>query len=545
MKKWVIFLFCQLLLSHSALAQGTWVNLSKGLDELSIEALAIDPKDPKVIFAGSERRVYKTADSGVSWKQVLELRGSDNRVRFIYVDAANSKDVYVCTERGVYQSRNGGKKWELFFRGTADEDKAIYCIQASSQNPADIYIGASHGLFIASSGGGRSHEVGGLPDAAIYSILQIGGDKPLILITTSKGIYKNSRGGQHWERVAVASEERPQGQAEMTTLEQFDVEEFSTAAAFSNLIFLGNHAKFYAASRQGIFEGSPDASSWEPLKGQRLPDQKINFIEKSSKTFYAATDRGIFQWDPDSFSFQEIYQGLDSKEIRTLSYSPSGDYLLAGTKKGIFKLAYPELTLALPQEKEKLLPSTDQVLAHFKQEPSIGEIQKVAVQYAEVHPSKIEEWRKAASKKAFLPTLSVNTGVDTNQNVDLDRGGTNDPDQFIIGPPEKSFDWSVGLSWNLGELIWNDDQTSIDTRSRLMVQLRDDILNEVTHLYYERRRLQVEMAMAPMRDLPIQIEKEIRLEELTAGIDALTGEYFSKKIEANLEKKRAHEPILQ
>jgi len=536
MKKWIVFLFCQLLLSHAALAQGTWVNLSKGLDELGIEALAIDPKDPKVIFAGSERRVYKTTDSGVSWKRVLGLRGSDNRVRLLYVDASDSKNVYVCTERGVYRSQNGGKTWSLFFRGAGDEEKTVFCVQPDIQNPMNLYIGSSRGLFIADSKKGGVQKIAGLPEASVYSILQIPEKQSLIFITTARGIYKNAGDKNHWERVFVVSEESTENNGG-TTLEQFDVEEFSPPAAFSNLIFLGNHDKFYAATSKGIFQGSPDASSWEPLKGQTLPNQKINFIEKSSKTFYAATDRGIFQWDPDSFSFQEIYQGLDSKEIQTLSYSPGGDYLLAGTKKGIFKLSYPELTLVAPENKEKLPSSADELLARFKQEPSIGEIQKAAIRYAEVHPGKIEEWRKAASKKAFLPTLSVNTGVDTNQNVDLDRGGTNDPDQFIIGPPEKSFDWSVGVSWNLGELIWNDDQTSIDTRSRLMVQLRDDVLNEVTHLYYERRRLQVEMAMAPMRDLPIQIEKEIRLEELTANIDGLTGGYLSNRLQ-EIQKPR-------
>ena len=529
MKKWVVFLFCQLFLSHSALAQGTWVNLSKGLDELSIEALATDPKDPKVIFAGSERRVYKTVDSGASWKQVLGLRGSDNRVRSLYVDTLDSKNVYVCTEKGVYQSRSGGKTWGLFFRGAGDKEKAVFCVQSDIQNPMNIYIGSSHGLFIVHSEGGAVQKMAGLPEAPVYSILQIAEKQSLVFITTARGIYKSVGDKDHWERVFVGSEE-PVENSGGTKLEQVDVEEFSTPAAFSNLIFLGNRAKFYAATGKGIFQGSPDASSWEPLKGQTLPNQKINFIEKSSKTFYAATDRGIFQWDPDSLSFQEIYQGLDSKEIKTLSYSPSGDYLLAGTKKGIFKLLYPELTLAAPGDKDKPSPNTDQLLARFKYEPSIKEIQKAAIQYAEVHPSKIEEWRKAAARRAWLPNLSFNTGIDTNQNVDLDRGGTNDPDKFIIGPPEKSFDWSVGVSWNLSELIWNNDQTSIDTRSRLMVQLRDDILNEVTHLYYERRRLQVEMAAAPMRDLPIQIEKEIRLEELTANIDGLTGGYLTNRL---------------
>ena len=134
-------------------------------------------------------------------------------------------------------------------------------------------------------------------------------------------------------------------------------------------------------------------------------------------------------------------------------------------------------------------------------------------------------------KKAWLPTVSFTTDAGKDQNVDLDRGGTADPDTFIIGPPEKSTDWHVGLSWNMGELIWNDDQTSIDTRSKLMVELRDDLLNEVTHLYFERRQLQVEIWLHPPKELPLKLEKELKLQELTAGIDALTGGYFSRSLQ--------------
>ncbi|MFH1767939.1 MAG: hypothetical protein ABH858_02100, partial [Candidatus Omnitrophota bacterium] len=87
--------------------------------------------------------------------------------------------------------------------------------------------------------------------------------------------------------------------------------------------------------------------------------------------------------------------------------------------------------------------------------------------------------------------------------------------------------------WNMGELIWNDDQTSIDTRSKLMVELRDDIMNEVTRTYFERRRLQIEILTSPPRDLKVSLEKELRLQELTADIDALTGGYFSEQLENN------------
>ena len=60
-----------------------------------------------------------------------------------------------------------------------------------------------------------------------------------------------------------------------------------------------------------------------------------------------------------------------------------------------------------------------------------------------------------------------------------------------------------------------------------MVQLRNDIVDEVTRTYFERRRLQISLLIDPPSDQPKTLEKELRLQELTALIDGLTGGYFS------------------
>jgi hypothetical protein len=41
------------------------------------------------------------------------------------------------------------------------------------------------------------------------------------------------------------------------------------------------------------------------------------------------------------------------------------------------------------------------------------------------------------------------------------------------------------------------------------------------------------MMTTPPKELPVQLEKQIKLEELTAGIDALTGGYLSKFLEVS------------
>jgi hypothetical protein len=76
--------------------------------------------------------------------------------------------------------------------------------------------------------------------------------------------------------------------------------------------------------------------------------------------------------------------------------------------------------------------------------------------------------------------------------------------------------------------VWSYHQTSIDVRSRLMVQLRNDILDEVTKLYFERLRLKHEIEQVPVQEKHQIRLKQIRFAELTANIDALTGGYLSR-----------------
>jgi hypothetical protein len=52
----------------------------------------------------------------------------------------------------------------------------------------------------------------------------------------------------------------------------------------------------------------------------------------------------------------------------------------------------------------------------------------------------------------------------------------------------------------------------------------------VTRLYYERRRLQIEMLLYTPARTWERVEKQLRLEELTADIDAITGHYFSARL---------------
>jgi hypothetical protein len=186
-------------------------------------------------------------------------------------------------------------------------------------------------------------------------------------------------------------------------------------------------------------------------------------------------------------------------------------------------LLLPISTLTSAQE-----PIATQTIELSKEEPSIGELQRAAIRYAEVEPGKITNWRKQAAMKALLPDISVGYDTDTYRTINAYNYGGNT--MYTVGPDDAAKGWDVSASWDLGNLIYNDDQTSIDSRSKLMVQLRNDVLDELNAAYFERKKLQRQLDRLPDKTSETYLEREIKIEELTATIDGLTGGYLSRRL---------------
>src|SRR4029434_4026895 len=55
------------LTNHRA---GDWSESGAGLDVSQVNDIAFDPKTPTTIYAGSERGLFKSADSGGSWTRI-------------------------------------------------------------------------------------------------------------------------------------------------------------------------------------------------------------------------------------------------------------------------------------------------------------------------------------------------------------------------------------------------------------------------------------------------------------------------------------------
>ena len=215
----------------------------------SIGAIAVDPKNPQVVWVGTGEAwtrnsvsigdgVYKSSDGGDNWTNV-GLKESE-RVAKILVDPTESNVVYVCVPgklwsdsdvRGVYKTTDGGKSWTRVLKG-ANTSTGCSMLSLDPQNPKTIFAGmwdfrrkgwtfrsggdgpaaaSGSGLFKSTDGGASWAELDdksaqGLPSKPWGRIaVSVAPSKPNVVYAfieaavPKNGLYRSEDGGRTWE----------------------------------------------------------------------------------------------------------------------------------------------------------------------------------------------------------------------------------------------------------------------------------------------------------------------------------------------------------
>ena len=168
----------------------------------------------------------------------------------------------------------------------------------------------------------------------------------------------------------------------------------------------------------------------------------------------------------------------------------------------------------------------------FAAEPSVTEVQNAALEYAKANPERIDSWQARARANAALPQFRTQFDYDINQDLRTRTNLDATDARVITEDDDRSYEIQVRAQWDLDRLVFEPQELAIARESVRLANLRDRVLDEVTRRYFERRRLQVDLELSPPTDLNDRIRKELRLQELSADIDALTGGWFSQKLKS-------------
>jgi photosystem II stability/assembly factor-like uncharacterized protein len=124
----------------------SWTILSTGLGVPPVFGLAIDPRDPQVLYAGTAGAgAWRTANGGQSWTRLA----IDTSVWSVLVDPDDSSIVYAGTNgAGVFRSQDGGLTFAVI---GSPRNGVVYALAKSGGR---LYAGtANHGASVSDDGG--------------------------------------------------------------------------------------------------------------------------------------------------------------------------------------------------------------------------------------------------------------------------------------------------------------------------------------------------------------------------------------------------------
>ena len=208
-----------------------WQRVETGFPVLGVSSIAINPENPKVIYAGTgevynlenslpniairtTRGTYgigilKSADGGQTWSKCLDWSyGQLRAVQHIRLNPLRPETVYAATTEGLLRSYNAGLSWQVVHPLSMAVDIEI--------NPADtniIYVthgslddNTVSGIYRSENGGTSFAKLaGGLPDS--YSgraKLGMSPSQPGVIyasigdVLKQVGLYKTTDGGDSW-----------------------------------------------------------------------------------------------------------------------------------------------------------------------------------------------------------------------------------------------------------------------------------------------------------------------------------------------------------
>jgi photosystem II stability/assembly factor-like uncharacterized protein len=138
----------------------TWSHiLGTGVNNLLIEKLWLNPKNPDVIYAVGKEVLYKTTNSGINWEKIdsalisidpymviTSICGDENFPGRLYIGSGHSyleKGAvrYRNNNKGLFLTENDGKSWIQIY------NQEIGIIEADKENPRNIYCATNFGVI--------------------------------------------------------------------------------------------------------------------------------------------------------------------------------------------------------------------------------------------------------------------------------------------------------------------------------------------------------------------------------------------------------------
>ncbi|MCA1632858.1 MAG: peptidoglycan-binding protein, partial [Acidobacteria bacterium] len=286
--------------------------------------------NPDVMLIGTNRGIYRSANAGDNWEQLptSATPGLIN-IESLAIDPRDDKVVYAGTWYLPYKTTDGGQTWNITKTGIID-DSDIFAIEIDDRNPNHVIMSACSGIYETRTAGATWRKVNGIPSQSrrTRAILQNPAKPEVIYAGTTEGFWLSANGGNDWKVT--------------TNRQSFEINAIAVHPKNPDIVYIGTNNYGVMISRDG---GRNFAPSNEGYSGRRA--YSILADRERPSRFYAttintATGGGYFYVSDDGGSTWQL--STKNMPQRLIAYSilqdqHDGNIIYLGTNYGLYRSA--------------------------------------------------------------------------------------------------------------------------------------------------------------------------------------------------------------
>jgi len=462
-----------------------------GTSRGDVTALARRESDGRL--AAGDGSGVRAGRPGAPFERVLH-RGPVRDLRF-----ADDGGLWVATGRGLYRSDASFRRVESVSLAPGAEARDVRRLAAI---PGAVAAATAGGAFVR-IGEGPWERVGrGVPSgpAGALALRRQGSDLEL-WVGVADALYRVSLAaapGARAERVPLAFGASVGAAVDIA----FDLPGAEAVVLFSSGV---------ALLRAG-------ATEWEALRPVLPPGALASRIGFGLGRFWLATDRGLLEGP-----------GLEGPWRR--ARAPVGTAAVSALVGGAREVHVASRDGLRTGRVAATVRRAARAASEFPDDPGIHVVHMAALAYLRLQPARLDAMRRGVRERGWLPVVGLRlaTGRDEARTTERDDAVVSGNRYSLVDRDHdrgRDVELSLTFAWDLGDVAYHPEQIDVSREAREVIELRDDVLDEVTQLYFERRRVLEELSRAdPGTDA---VRLRLRAAELAAGIDGWTGGWFSR-----------------
>ncbi len=203
---WLVVVGLATVLSPAAHAQETWRSL--GPEGGSVDGLAVDPRDGRVLLAATAAGLFRSTNSGHSWQAFgTGLNGAPSDLAR---DPLNPRVLLAATDHGIFRSADSGLTWVASSSGLPPGSSVVAVRMLPFRRGVALALSRPRCGFpsvVRSTDGGTTWSVvtRGLPEGVYWADLR---PDPFMAgvtyLASDTGVYRSRDAGRSWRLLSLS-----------------------------------------------------------------------------------------------------------------------------------------------------------------------------------------------------------------------------------------------------------------------------------------------------------------------------------------------------